>query len=155
MNYRLETKPSMKVQGLSRRISTENDFIQIPRFWDDFTKMHASKSIIEHIGSLGLIGVRYNNCKVGLQFDYMIGVEADEAIQGRVDSLDIPECTWAVFEVVGKLPESIQVVWQEILDDFFVRTLYVHKQLPELEIYPDGDTSSSDYCCEIWIPIED
>ncbi|MCH4888420.1 AraC family transcriptional regulator [Acidaminobacter sp. JC074] len=154
MNYRIETKPSMRLQGLSRRISTDSDCIQIPRFWDDFTKMHASKSITDHIGPLGLIGVRYNNCKVGLQFDYMIGVEANEAIEG-IDSLEIPECTWAVFEVVGKLPESIQSVWQDILDDFFVRTLYVHKELPELEIYPDGDTSSSLYACEIWIPIED
>ena len=157
MDYRIESKSSLIIQGLSRRISTENDvnLIEVPNFWNDFEHMPISKSIVEHIGPLGLIGVCYNNCKVGLQYDYMIGVEANKEIDGNTKTLEIPSSTWAIFTAQGKIPESIQLVWKEILDDFFVKTRYRHSRLPELEIYPEGDTNSKNYTCEIWIPIVD
>ena len=84
----------------------------------------------------------------------MIGVEASDELNGEgIEVLEIPEATWAVFTSIGPLPESIQEVWKRIFQEFFPGTTYEHADLPELEIYYDGDTDSEDYRCEVWIPI--
>ncbi len=106
------------------------------------------------MGPLGLVGVCYNDEKDMDFFDYMIGVESTPELTGEgIKTLDIPEAAWAVFPSKGALPEAIQMVWKRIFKEFFPGTNYEHAQLPELEIYPDGDTSSKDYYCEVWIPI--
>lgn len=156
MDYRIEKKGPLRISGLSRRISSENgqNFIQIPEFWNEFSKLEGSECLLKQVGPLGLIGVCYNDCEVGLAFDYMIGIETPVAIESeQIQILDIPETKWAIFTSKGKLPEAIQSVWAQIFDDFFLTTSYRHASLPELEVYPEGDTSDESYTCEIWIPI--
>jgi len=70
-----------------------------------------------------------------------------------IESLEVPKATWAVFTSIGKIPDAIQKVWQDIFNDFFINSEYIHAGLPELEVYLAGDTSSEDYKCEIWIPV--
>lgn len=156
MDYRIEKKKAMSFKGLSRNITSvdNQNFKLIPEFWTEFSSLELAKPVLKNMGPLGLVGVCYNDEKDMDFFDYMIGVEATPKLTGEgIETLDIPEAAWAVFPSKGALPEAIQMVWKRIFNEFFPGTNYEHAQLPELEIYPDGDTSSKDYYCEVWIPI--
>lgn len=66
----------------------------------------------------------------------------------------IPAATWAAFESGGPMPDSIQKVWERVFTEWFPDSGYEHDDAPELELYHQGDTSSDDYRCEVWIPIK-
>lgn len=154
MDYRIEKKGAMRFKGLTRVITTDmgkNNQL-IPEFWAEFGQLKGAEDIVENIGPLGLIGAMYKIDDHHMR--YMIGVEGKETISHEaIESLDIPSATWAVFTSKGKLPEAIQDVWKKIYSDFFPGSTYQHAMLPELEVYPDGDTTDENYCCEVWIPI--
>lgn len=156
MDYRIEKKEAMSFKGIKRKVSSVDgeNFKMIPKFWTEFFNLETADMFDKHVGPLGYIGACYNNNEATETFDYMIGVESCDAILGEsVDVLEIPEAMWAVFTSIGKIPESIQDVWQRIYQEFFPGTHYEHAMLPELEVYLLGDTSKDDYKCEVWIPI--
>ena len=45
-------------------------------------------------------------------------------------------------------------VTRRIFSEWMPSAGYQHACAPELEVYPEGDTSSPDYRCEVWIPIK-
>lgn len=156
MDYKIEKKPAITLRGIKKEVTTVDgqNFEILPKFWEEFFTMPVSKTMMEHVGPLGVIGACYNSNEERQLFDYMIGVEASDELKGQgIEVLEIPETTWAVFTSKGPLPESIQRVWKRIFQEFFPGTNYEHANLPELEIYYDGDTNSEDYLCEVWIPI--
>lgn len=156
MDYRIEKKQALTLRGVKKEVTTVGgqNYVILPKFWEEFFTMPVSKNMVEHVGPLGVIGACYNNNEERQLFDYMIGVEASDELNGEgIEVLEIPEATWAVFTSIGPLPESIQEVWKRIFQEFFPGTTYEHADLPELEIYYDGDTDSEDYRCEVWIPI--
>lgn len=156
MNYKLVKKESFKVVGISKRVTSKNgeNFKVIPKFWQDimedgrFDELHKNKK------EFGVMGLCLNFDREQEEFDYMIAVEGDclESLEG-VNVVEIPECTWAVFESVGALPKSIQETWHRIFAEWFPATNYEHADAPEFEAYLDGDTSSKDYKCEAWVPV--
>lgn len=156
MNYKLVKKESFKVVGISKRVTSKNgeNFKVIPKFWQDimedgrFDELHKNKK------EFGVMGLCLNFDREQEEFDYMIAVEGDclESLE-EVNVVEIPECTWAVFESVGALPKSIQETWHRIFAEWFPATNYEHADAPEFEAYLDGDTSSKDYKCEAWVPV--
>jgi AraC family transcriptional regulator len=70
-----------------------------------------------------------------------------------METITIPSHTWAIFESTGPMPDAIQNVWKRIFSEWFPSSNYEHAKGPELELYPEGDTNSPDYYCEIWIPV--
>jgi len=155
MNYKIVDKESFTVVGKQRRITMVNgeNFKQVPEFWDDCMKDGSYQWIKSNTGNLGVLGI----CKDfgENEFNYMIGVEEikDTLPRGYI-SATIPAATWAVFESVGALPEAIQDLNRRIFTEWMPSTGYQHACAPELEVYPEGDIHSSDYKCEIWIPIK-
>ncbi len=88
------------------------------------------------------------------QFSYMVAVEYDSSSpEDGLTLRKIPASTWAVFTSRGPLPGSIQRVTEKIFQEWFPATGYEHADAPELEVYPEGDTKSEDYECEVWIPV--
>jgi len=158
MNYRIVEKESFSVAGKPTRITTAGgeNFKQVPEFWDKCRKDGSCKWIYSKAGKLGVLGIctHLQNLNEGF-FTYMIGVEDVEGkLPDGFDRITIPAATWAIFECIGPLPETIQDVTRRIFSEWFPATGYQHDCAPELEVYPDGDLSSSDYKCEVWIPIK-
>lgn len=155
MNYKIVDKGCFTVVGKQKRITMADgeNFKQVPKFWNDCMNDGSYQWICSKAGKLGVLGI----CKdLGKdEFNYMIGVEGIKDIlpKGYV-SATIPAATWAVFESVGPLPEAIQDLTKRIFTEWLPSTGYQHDCAPELEVYPLGDTSSTDYRCEIWIPIK-
>jgi len=155
MNYKIVDKGSFIVVGKQRRITMVDgeNFKQVPKFWNDCMKDGSYQQIASNAGKLGVLGICKDFGKD--EFNYMIGVEEikDNLPKGYV-SATIPTATWAVFESIGALPEAIQDLTRRIFTEWLPSTGYQHDCAPELEVHPVGDTSSTDYRCEIWIPIK-
>lgn len=155
MNYKIVDKGSFKVVGKQKKITMVDgeNFKQIPEFWGDCMKDGSYQWVCSKVGKLGVLGICKDFAKD--EFNYMIGVEEieDKLPKGYVSAI-IPAATWAVFESVGALPEAIQDLNRRIFTEWLPSTGYQHACAPELEVYPEGDIYSSDYRCEIWIPIK-
>ena len=72
------------------------------------------------------------------------GVDQD-GNKGEFTVYSIPQVTWAVFESVDPMPETIQKVWQRIFTEWLPATGYEIVHGPQLELYTPGDNSAKDY----------
>ena len=54
---------------------------------------------------------------------------------------------------IGPLPDSMRKVYRRIFSEWFPSSGYEHAKTPVLEVFHPGDFISSDYRCEIWIPV--
>lgn len=146
-------KPALKIAGLSKRMSMKDDehLIATPLFWREFSVSERAFPMVKNMSPLGFVCV-YTNREEQV-FDYTIGVEVYKNLDDSLKIIDIPACDWAIFEVTGDLPKAIQETWQYIYTEYMPSISYEYGDVPELEVYPDGDTTASDYKCEIWIPM--
>lgn len=155
MNYKIVKKESFTVTGKERIISMigSENFKQVPQFWSDCMGDGSYELLCAQAGALGVLGICKNFDKD--EFVYMIGVEGNNQPlpEGCVSTV-IPAATWAIFEAVGALPKSIQDLLPRILTEWMPANGYRHDCVPELEVYLPGDMCSSDYKCEIWIPVK-
>ncbi|ULL14513.1 helix-turn-helix domain-containing protein [Paenibacillus sp. H1-7] len=156
MDYRIVEKEAFTVAGRSLTMTCrDNEHSRlIPKFWADST----INGTLAQISSMGA-----NEALLGLCLDmkpdteditYMIAGEMKPGVHADgFETRTIPASTWAVFPCVGPIPGSIQSVFQRIFQEWFPATGYEHAGLPEIEVYPSGDTTSVDYQCEVWIPV--
>lgn len=156
MDYKIIKKEEFKIAGISKRVTTKNgeNYNIIPKFWDEVCENGTVEQIKKNAGQLGILGVCYDSDSEQEEFSYMIAIEGD-IIEGldNYDVINIPECTWAVFESIGPMPDAIIKVWRRIFSEWFPATKYEHADAPELEVYLPGNPNSEDYKCEVWIPI--
>ena len=66
----------------------------------------------------------------------------------------VPDCTYAVFECKGKIPFSVQDMTRRLYGEWLPNSGYKWANAPDIERYFDGDPSSDDYICELWLPIQ-
>lgn len=89
-----------------------------------------------------------------LDMDYWVAAASEEEVT-NFDAITIPASKWAVFEVNGPMPESMQKVWKQIYTEWYPTSGYQRTGSPELEVYPDKrNPASPDYYSEIWIPVK-
>lgn len=157
MNYRIEKKSKIRIVGKKKWVSTENNeqLKEIPKMWDEFPEEKSNELIsISKEETKGIVGVcadMYNN-----GFDYWIGTITDKELIEGMEVLEIPETTWAIFEVIGPirpLPNTMQNTFGYIYSEWFPTSGYEHGQLPEIEYYTNDDPMKEDYKSEIWIPV--
>lgn len=158
MNYKIMDKESFTVVGKQTRITAIDgeNFKQVPKFWEECMNDGSYEWISSRAGKLGVLGVSMDlqNFDNGF-FTYMIGVETPkDTLPKGYASVTIPAATWAVFESVGPLPGAIQDLIRRIFTEWFPSTGYQHDCAPEIEVYPGGDIYSTDYRCEVWVPIK-
>lgn len=154
MNYRIEEKKGFKVVGVKRFFTTVGgeSSKEIPKMWSDLPKetfMSLGKlSDTEPSGILGVCADMYND-----GFDYWIAAATTQACPNGLEMLEIPACTWAIFECVGPMPGAIQDMFKRIYGEWFPASGYEKAGAPEIEWYSDGDTSAPDYKSAVWVPV--
>ncbi|MEW8955152.1 effector binding domain-containing protein [Clostridium sp.] len=159
MDYKIVSKDSFKVVGLSRKFSTRygENLREIPKFWDEVNSSEIDNILMNNQGDLGILGICTGVCENKDEMKYMIAVQGDEveALKSYKDYevFEMPKSTFAVFEVIGPMPHAIQKAWHQIFAEWFPATQYEHANAPEFEAYLPGDPYVEDYKCEIWIPI--
>lgn len=156
MNYTLVEKPAMTLVGMSIEVSTEHgeNMVKIPAFWQELNTTGALDAVMSLPGVTACAGaciMEDMNAKV---FTYAAcGVFEGPVPPSAFSTWAVGPQTWAVFEVIGQMPQSIQETWHRIFAEWFPATGFTHANAPELEIYPPGDAAAPDYRCEIWIPV--
>ena len=74
-------------------------------------------------------------------------------IPKRYEAIKIPSATYAIFEVVGAMPQAIQTMWEKVYSEWFPSSSYQPSGSAELEVYSNDDATKADYYSEIWIPV--
>jgi AraC family transcriptional regulator len=156
MDYRIEDKESFTIVGKSLAVSCVDgeNTREIPKFWG---ASHADGTVraLEELAPGELcLGVCLDMKPETGDFNYMIAVKADEdKATGDLVARAVPALTWAIFTSIGPMPDAIQSLFGRIYSEWFPATGYEHAGGPEIEAYTDGDTTSDEYRCEVWIPI--
>ncbi|MCI9653052.1 MAG: AraC family transcriptional regulator [Acholeplasmatales bacterium] len=162
MDFKFEELDTFKVIGLSRDISFEASYTDIPSFWNEFCQSISSGSkemlkeaILNHcIGELGICFGEIGNTKT---FKYMIGGFYDKGpVPKDLEVVEIPKNLWVKFKSVGAMPNAIQELntrifkeWLPGNKDYEIAAEY------NIEWYSrDKNMNSSEYISEIWLPIK-
>ncbi len=163
MNVKFKHQGMMVFIGYSTSINKDEGTIKCPIIWEEFNQRF--KDILNHQPP--------KNELEQAVFDYGIGTYGicidssdhfDYWICGRYEGGSIPqglklitflESDWAIFETKGKLPDSIQSLTSQILNDWFKNEGKNHlpKKIAMIEVYPSLDMDSDEYESKILVPI--
>lgn len=88
------------------------------------------------------------------ELDHLIGVFSQKNELDTFTVLEVPALTWAVFEVVGPYPETLQTTWARIYSEWLPSNPYECIKGPEIVWNEGVDMSKSDYHSQIWIPVK-
>jgi AraC family transcriptional regulator len=157
MDYKIIEKPAFSVFGKSIRVTTKDgeNFKIVPKFWNESDANGLTEKLCARApGADECFGICMDMDYEKEEFTYMIAIRKPDGVNvSPFEERVIPASTWAVFESIGPLPESVQKVWQGIFSEWFPSTGYEHAAGPELEVYPSGFMTDPQHRCEIWIPI--
>ena len=145
LNYRIESKDTIKVLAFLRKFNIENKD-EIPKYWKE----------LKESGTLEKISNNYKKDLLGIcigtqsdfEYKYGIGIEQTEDIETNIEieKIEIPKSTWVVFKCKGQDEKNINELWSRIYKEFFITSSYKQSMDIEFELYDDKNT-------EIWIPI--
>lgn len=159
MDYRIVEKEAFTVleKVEVHNVITDANKYEISDFWDKANADGTVRTLVNALadGNKNLLGICYDETPNKDTFEYSIAAVCDENITVpdgyRLNR--IPARTWAVFECTGAMPDAIQETWHRIVTEFFPASDYVPTYEMDIEDYPDGDSSSPDYKCSIWVAV--
>lgn len=155
MNYRIEQKGAFRVVGIKERepMNIEHSFARLPQFWAE----NLQNGMIGKVLGLmkedqkALLGICAD--MNGSEFDYYIACATDKEVPEDMYEYTVPAARWAIFECIGPMPGALQDLQKRIMSEWLPTSGFEYANLPDIELYPEGDTSSKDYRCEAWLPV--
>lgn len=158
MKVRIEERPAFPIIGVKREFSCENgeNTREIPKMWGEVHQNGVNDELASmNNGEVkGMLGVCRMMDSSTSTMEYWIATSYEgETFSERYERLEIPAATYAVFEVVGPMPEAIQSMWEKIYSEWFPSSAYRPSGSAEMEVYTHDDATKADYYSEIWIPI--
>ncbi|WP_445506536.1 AraC family transcriptional regulator [Niallia sp. 03190] len=159
MNVKVIEKEAFQVIGIKRSYSMKTDeHIQdIPLFWNEVNSNGTTDFLCsKNDGPIkGVLGVCAETTNTDKDMDYWIAVSTNQEATDGYETLTVPAANWAVFEVHGPMPTSIQKVWKQIYAEWFPSSGYTQAGAISLEVYGvDKEPTHPDYYSEIWIPVK-
>ena len=165
MKYRIVEQKAFRLVGYklsTTRMENFEQFKEIPKYWDkqykngNFDKLMAINLTESHSdgrvdGVLGICVVPDINSSA---LDYYIATAYEKETPADMFEVIVPDCTYAVFECKGKIPFSVQDMTRRLYGEWLPNSGYEWANAPDIERYFDGDPSSDDYICELWLPIQ-
>lgn len=159
MDYVIEEMEAFQVVGIERSFQYEEAFEEIPKFWGEYKESIVNGYYAKQgyfIGSYGICMDVFNDSKKNFKYliagPYKKGQE--KKMPKELKMITIPKLTWIKFRCSGPMPEAIQNLnvriykeWLPMDHDYEIAAGY------NIEMYGSGDTSSSRYSSEIWLPI--
>lgn len=160
MNYRIEKREAFRIVGPKMESTwtpeKQEAFQQVPAFWAE----QAQKGIIPQLlplmdgDPMGVLGVSVGDWQQAGRFEYYIAVASGQDAPEGMSAYEVPACTWAIFECKGAMPAAIQQMQERIMTEWFPNSGYQYADAPDIEQYGEGDQSSEDYVCWIWVPVK-
>lgn len=158
MKVKVVEKEAFTIAGMKKSYSfkEEENLREIPKLWEEVNKNGTVNELLMlPMGEIaGVLGVCVEESEaVGKDMDYWIAV-ATEVNSETYNQLVISASKWAVFEVHGPMPQSMQKVWKQIYSEWMPSSGYQQAGSISFERYTDDDPSSENCYSEIWIPIK-
>ncbi len=160
MNYRIEEKDAFRIVGLKKRVPIIFNGVnpEIAAMWESLDeKMILRLKSVSDTEPFGLISASANFSEGRMEekgeLDHYIGAATAKECPEGMASLEVPACSWAVFEAVGPFPETLQNVWGRIYSEWFPSSSYQQIDGPEILWNESKDTASPTFRSEIWIPV--
>lgn len=163
MDYLVEKIQGFRVIGFERKISFENSYEEIPKFWDEFCKMYIKNNNAEteqtkivQESCVGEFGICIDDKGKEGEFRYIIGGKYDgEAVPDGMTIYEFPDMEWVKFSCTGPMPGALQTVNTKIFKEWLPgNPEYKIAMGVNIEWYSKGDTQAKDYKSEIWLPVE-
>ena len=152
MDVKIQRKEDIHLVG----VKLENiDSIMCTAAWDKlYSKYDHNKLVSLGNGqSYGVCFAMENSNKINYMAAYD-AVDFDITERLGLDTLKVEAAEYAIFQLKGRIPESIQEGWKYAVEVFFPEEGYKHSGKPDFEVYSEGDVNSDAYEMELWIPIE-
>ncbi|KAF5067727.1 Integron-associated effector binding protein [anaerobic digester metagenome] len=163
MDYRIEKKDAFKIICKKKQVTKpqgDTAAADIHVFWNECSADGTMDAIckygkFDHLN--GVLGICFSEELADSGFPYGIGAEYNGTpLNGqKLDIIEIPAYTYAVFTCRGKMPEAFKDTYKKICTEFFPQSNYEYGQGVELEVYPSADVQNPDYTCEIWIAVKE
>lgn len=157
MDYKIIEKEEFTVlEKVSRHSVLSEEFHQtVPAFWDKVNSDGTVDTLLKYASD--------NTCTFGIcyggenakTFEYSVAVKcaSDTIAPNGYRISTIPARTWLVTECVGPMPEAIQKLDHDIYTELFPTINYKPTNEWDIEYYPNGDTTKSDYKSQIWVSV--
>ncbi|WP_068774941.1 AraC family transcriptional regulator [Paenibacillus sp. FJAT-26967] len=159
MNYRIVDKEPFHIIGLKKRVPLIYHGVNpdITLMWQslDEAKIQRLKQL-SNMEPAGLISASLNFSEGRLdhgELDHYIGVASTQPCPEDLTSLEVPALTWAVFEVKGPFPETLQGIWGRIYSEWFPSSTYELAEGPEILWNESKEITLPNFKSEIWIPV--
>jgi AraC family transcriptional regulator len=159
MNYRIVEKEAFAIVGIMKRVPLIYEGVNphIAEMWAGLNEeLIQTLKALSNVEPLGLLSASTNFSEgrlEGGELDQYIGVATTREHPEGLARLEVPAMTWAVFEVVGPFPQTLQNVWGRIYAEWFPSSGYEAVAGPEILWNADKDTTSPKFRSEIWIPV--
>ncbi|MFP3887479.1 AraC family transcriptional regulator [Priestia filamentosa] len=160
MNYRIEEKEAFCIVGIKERVPIIFYGVNphIAAMWESLNEETINKlKNLSNVEPLGLLSASMNFSEGRMEekgeLDHYIGVATTKECPGNLTRLEVPALTWAVFEVVGPFPDTLQDVWGRIYSEWFPSSNYEQVEGPEILWNEHKDVTSPTFRSEIWIPV--
>ena len=164
MKYRIVEQKAFRLVGYklpTMRMKNFEQFKEIPKFWDEhfangnFAKLMSINLSEKHDNGRvdGVLGICVVPDIDSDALDYYIATAYDGKAPEDMEEVIVPDCTYAVFECRGKIPFSVQDMTRRLYGEWLPNSGYEWANAPDIERYFDGDPTSEDYVCELWLPV--
>lgn len=160
MNYRIEEKKAFRIVGHMKRVPIIFDGVnpEIAAMWGSLNaELIQELKAFSNVSPSGLISGSTNFSEGRMdekgELDHYIGAATTLECPDHLASLEVPACSWAVFEAVGPFPNTLQNVWGRIYSEWFPSSSYEQIDGPELLWNESKDVTSPTFRSEIWIPV--
>ena len=164
MKYRIVEQKAFRLVGYklpTMRMKNFEQFKEIPKFWDEhfangnFAKLMSINLSEKHDNGRvdGVLGICVVPDIDSDALDYYIATAYEGESPEGMEEIIVPDCTYAVFECRGKIPFSVQDMTRRLYGEWLPNSGYEWANAPDIERYFDGDPTSEDYVCELWLPV--
>lgn len=165
VNYIIEKEGPLQLIGFAEEIPTDRGYELCPKFWDKIRETHffplwqgkkpetaIERAIVEN--NIGMFGVCLEEGSPNF-FTYMAaGHYKGGGVPEGLTVREIPEASWAKFQVTGPLPGALQTLNTQIFQEWLPGNPDYELAFPvNLELYGVGDGNSANYESAIWLPV--
>ena len=151
MNYRIETKESFRIIGISVPLDREieHNFMVVPKMWQEASTDGTIQKLAGMMNAppMGLLGVSV--CNDEEEWKYFIAVSSTKT-SDELEEYTVPASIWAIFSGTGT-NRSIQELEQRIITEWLPTSGYEYANAPDIEVYLNPDPQNTQY--EVWIPV--
>jgi len=161
INYRIVKQDEFKFFGVDFLTTLIDNALykEIPEFCDKIWEDGTHLKINEFLGYSKmnmLYGIHYDFKEDGSR-KYMMGWKVpDKDIPNEYKIVNIPSCTWAVFDGRGDNLNTLVIadLWRLIYSEWFPSSGFEQIEGPCIEKYFWDDDQYINYSCELWIPVK-